>query len=204
MTHRLPNETELDYRKRFTKDEALTKAFWHGVNWGVVGFAGGAGASYGLTQTKRFKPFMGTSAKLAIPLMAGFFMFGLKYEHAIYDAIRNPEKWNLTYQFKTEDVEQMLEGEVDTRKYKPLSQPKRVCNYMYDHPATMLGSMVAPLIGTVLYKNLHIPNLSLTQRLLNSRVMAQGGTISIIGVMIGFHSIMDRNGGKFRPEIDNE
>jgi hypothetical protein len=194
---------DLEYKKEFTKEEALNKAFYNAINYGVGGLAVGVGASLGLTRTK-LRPFMSTSAKFAIPLMVGIFSFSVAYEHNIYDAMHNPAKWGLTYQFTPDPHDDRL-GEQkirDQKRYKPLPFYKEAANYLNENPITIVAATGIPLAAAVLYKNLQAKDLAVQQRILNSRIIAQGGVITILLSVMGFKAFMDQHGGKFLPEED--
>jgi len=194
---------DLEYKKEFTKEEALSKAYYNAINYGVAGLLAGTGASLGLTRTK-LRPYMSISAKFAIPLMLGIFSFSVAYEHNIADAIRNPAKWGLTYQFTPDPHDSRLGEQVirEQKRYKPLPFYKSAANYLNENPITIVAATGIPLAAAVLYKNMQVTDLAVQQRILNSRIMAQGGVITILLSVMGFKAFMDRNGGRFMPEED--
>ena len=71
------------------KVRALNIAFGEGAKWGIVGFvASGLGVLYGTKYSPSFNKSFGPSGKTAIPLMAGLFLWALKYELTTVDTVR--------------------------------------------------------------------------------------------------------------------
>ena len=70
-------------------------------------------------------------------------------------------------------------------------------NYFYVHPFQLIAGTGIPLAVAILNQQLKQPNLKLSQRIMHSRVIAQGGILCILLTTMGFREYMDRRGGTF-------
>ena len=78
--------------------------------------------------------------------------------------------------------------------HKQLSLPKRVLNFVHDEPARMLAYLGVPFAASLLYRNLSMPTLTLSQRLMHTRVQAQSGVLIILGITISLNAFMISKG----------
>lgn len=202
------------------KDAAMSKCFWHASKFGLAGLAAGGGVTYGLTQTKSLTRYMGTSARAAIPLMVGMFCFSVSYEHAIYDSIRNPEKWGLEYtptaqerarmqrkaanpkHVELSDFDLQFDPDHRNRQFKPLSWYQRVFNFYIDSPTAFVIGIGAPL-GVYIWKNQN-PKLTQMQKGLATRVTTQAFVIGLLVSVYGVRDILKRRGKYEGEEIFEE
>ena len=67
-------------------------------------------------------------------------------------------------------------------------------NYIGNHPFVIVVTLGAPLAGFILNKNLHRPDLTLSQKIMHSRVFAQGGILSIALITMGIKQYIDDKG----------
>jgi hypothetical protein len=74
-------------------------------------------------------------------------------------------------------------------------------NYCYDHPYQFVASAGIPLAAYIFSEQLKIPNLKFSQRVMHSRVMAQGGVLLILLSTMAFREYIDKH-GKFPEPID--
>ena len=118
------------------------------------------------------------------------FGFGLNYELTMYDCQRFPEKYGL--------------AQADIEKGKVLSVPihHKLMNRLYDHPFGFIILAGAPFAGFILKQQMKLTHLTLSQRLMQTRVFAQMGILTIALTTMGFREYMDKR-GKF-PEVDDE
>ena len=118
------------------------------------------------------------------------FGFGLNYELTMYDCKRFPEKYGL----ETADIE----------KGKVLACPihHKLMNRLYDHPFAFIVLSGAPFAGFILNQQMKLTHLTLSQRLMQTRVFAQMGILTIALTTMGFREYMDKR-GKF-AEVDDE
>jgi hypothetical protein len=170
----------------------LFPLFILGFGIGAAGFvAGGVGTLLASKYSPWFQKYMGLSAKASLPVMAGLFMWSLNFELTMTDATRNPEKWGLI-----EDGEFKME----LKKESKLPYHHQAMNYAYDNPFTMIVSMGAPLASTVLYQNLKLKHLTLSQKIMHSRVYAQAGILTIALTTMAFREYMGKRGRFVEPE----
>lgn len=138
-------------------------------------------------KNKNFAKFMSVSAKTSLPVMAGLGMFGYKFEMVQYDAINHPERWGLE--------ENLAKGKVTK-----MPVHHQVLNYLYDHPFYFVSAVGFPFAGFILKEQLKLKHLTLSQKVMHSRVFAQGGVLLILLTTMAFTGYMDKH-GRF-PEPD--
>jgi hypothetical protein len=125
----------------------------------------------------------------SLPFMAGFFIFHMRYEMTINEVKMHPEDWGLP-----SDASAPVRKEASQLPYY-----KQVANYMYANPFVIVSGLGFPLAGTILYKNLGLTHLTLSQKIMHSRVMAQGGVLIILLTTMAFKGYMDINGRFLEP-----
>jgi hypothetical protein len=70
----------------------------------------------------------------------------------------------------------------------------RVMNALYDNPFTTIIAMSTPLAATIFYEQSKLTHLTISQRVMASRVYAQAGVIVILLSTMGFREYMDKHG----------
>jgi hypothetical protein len=159
------------------------------IKYGTIGLvAGGAGTVLASTYNTSFHKYMSISAKTSIPVMVGVFLFSLKYELTLSSAQRYPEEWGLSDEF------------IKERKVSHLPVHHRIMNTLYDHPFLFITCTGGPFAAFVLRQQMQIQHLTISQRVMHSRVIAQAGIISLAMTTMAFREYMDRR-GRF-PEPD--
>jgi hypothetical protein len=123
------------------------------------------------------------STKVSLPTMAGMFMFSLKYELTLISMQRQGENW--------EDLKpkNLLENRVTNMPHH-----HRVANLLYDHPFVMISSFGVPFAAYVLNSQLKLKHLTLSQRVMHSRVIAQAGILTVAMTTMAFREYMDKRG----------
>lgn len=175
------------------KEKILELAFDNAVKKTAIMTLGAAAATAAVAyRYKNFNKFTSLSIKLAIPTMTLIGTFSYVYETTVTDAIHHPERYGIT-------------EEVIQQKAKVSSLPvhHRFLNYIYDHPFQMVGALGVPLAGTILSQQMHNTHLTLSQKIMHSRVFAQGGVLSILLLTMAFREYMDRR-GRFGDEEDED
>ena len=96
-----------------------------------------------------------------------------------------------------------MSDEIITKK-KTVHMPfhHQVMNTLYDHPFVFITAMGMPFAGLVLQQQLKLQHLTISQRLMQTRVFAQGGIITLAMSTMMFREYMDRR-GRF-PEPDDK
>jgi hypothetical protein len=106
---------------------------------------------------------MGLSAKASLPVMAGLFMWSVRFELTVSDATRHPENWGLV---------EVTDNGLQLKKVKNMPVHHQAMNYAYDHPFTMIVGMGLPFASFILHQNLKLKHLTLSQKIMHSRVFA--------------------------------
>ena len=159
------------------------------IKYGTFGFVtGGTGTMLASTYNSSFQKYMSISAKTSIPVMLGVFLFSVKYELTMSSARRYPEEWGLSDEF------------IKERKVSQLPVHHRIMNTLYDHPFLFIACTGGPFAAFVLRQQMQLQHLTISQRVMHSRVIAQAGIISLAMTTMSFREYMDRR-GRF-PEPD--
>ncbi|KAH9256656.1 hypothetical protein BASA81_005160 [Batrachochytrium salamandrivorans] len=127
---------------------------------------------------KWFQTNLNNSGRTAVTIMPPIFMFGLISEQ-VASRLGNPL---------------VFDQEVVAGKASQLSMPKRLANFVYDHPFQWIVGLATPaLFATYLAKGTD-HSLSLSQRVMHTRVIAQFSTVCILLGTMGFYDFMNRRG----------
>jgi hypothetical protein len=174
------NENNLD--RDNVKERILSLSLGEGIKYGILGSAlVGAATVTAAYRSKKFNQLTSVSAKVSFPVMAGLFSFAVNYELTMNSCLRSPEKWGL--------VEYAETGKVSTM---PIHH--KVLNAIYDQPFKLIAFLGVPFAGYVLSENMKLKHLTLSQKVMHSRVFAQAGIISILMTTMAFREYMDRHG----------
>jgi hypothetical protein len=170
------------------EDRVFAISLGEGLKYGLAsGAAVGAGTVVAHFKHAKFGAIKNLSVKTAIPLMAGLFVFSLKFEKVMYDCNRNPGKWGL--------AEYVEKGVVTNMPFH-----HRVANAVYDHPYYLIAATGLPLAGTILSKQLEMKNLTLSQKIMHTRVFAQAGVLTLLLTTMGFREYMHKHGRFEEPD----
>ncbi|RYH13503.1 hypothetical protein EON65_35505 [archaeon] len=148
----------------------------------------GAGTLLAIAKHKRFKELTSVSVRTSIPVMIGLATWAITYETTFVDAQRHPDKYNLSAVLADDDHPRQL----------PIYQ--RSMNYIYDHPFQLITYLSVPFAGTILYQQMGKKHLTISQRIMHSRVFAQAGVLTILLSTMGFLEYMERRGRFPDPE----
>mmetsp|Transcript_5374 Transcript_5374/g.8766 ORF Transcript_5374/g.8766 Transcript_5374/m.8766 type:complete len:211 (+) Transcript_5374:61-693(+) len=194
MTDFMSQIKDADKQKKLNQRIA-SLAMGEAFKWSFVTGIISTGATVLATmKSKNFSKFMSVSAKVSLPTMATVGMFGYRYEIVHYDSMMNPGKWGL--------VEYVEQGR--PKDYSSMPIHHRAANYMYDHPFYFVAGLGFPFAGAVLRSQLGLGHLTLSQKIMHSRVYAQAGVLTILLVTMGFREYMDRRGRFPEPKGDDE
>lgn len=180
-----------DFKKR-KEERILSLAAGEAIRWGVGGATTvGAATVLATMQSAKFNRFTQISAKVSLPVMAGLFLFTLKYELAITNMNRNPHLW--------EDLSEknLRNGRIT---YMPVHH--RVANFLYDHPFGCVAGLGVPFAAYILKTQLALKHITFSQRIMHSRVFAQGGILTMGMGIMAFREYMNKR-GRF-PELSKE
>ena len=172
------------------EDRVFAISLGEGIKYGLAtGTAVGAATIVAHFKHAKFGAMKNLSVKTAIPLMAGLFIFSLKFEKVMYDCNRNPADWGL--------AEYVEKGVVTKMPFH-----HRVANAVYDHPYYLIAATGLPFAGMILSKQLQMKHLTLSQKIMHTRVFAQAGVLTLLLSTMGFREFMNKH-GRFE-EPDNE
>jgi len=172
------------------RQQVMDISMWEATKWTVATTAISAvGTVLATYRYKNFNKFTSTSIKLAIPTMTLVGTFSFVFETTMTDVMLNPAKYGLSNQPQI------------AAKVSKLPLHHRFMNYIYDHPFQMIASLGVPLAAGILSSQMHNTHLTLSQKIMHSRVFAQGGVLSILLSTMAFREYMDRR-GRFKEEED--
>jgi hypothetical protein len=175
--------------------QVMDIAYTAGLKIGVPSFVASASGVYYFFKTKPgFAKKFGFSAMSGFPLMCGIFGFVVMAEKTMFDAHRNPENYGL--------VPLKFQDEAAPKKNWYISPYKVILNQYIDSPASMLVAISTPLAATIAYQQSQLTHLGISQRVLHSRVLAQGGVLSILVVTMLLQKYMVKRGRFYPDEVE--
>lgn len=65
---------------------------------------------------------------------------------------------------------------------------------IYDHPFVLIFITGLPIVATILSSQMKHTHLTLSQKIMHSRVYAQGGILTVALSTMAFRDYMDKNG----------
>ena len=129
----------------------------------VAAFAGtGIGVYVAHMKHAGFRKNFGVSGKSALPIMAALFAGSLVTELYMFDAKRNPEEYGLR---------PYANGASPAPKKYTAPLHHKIFNGIHDKPFYFVTAAGIPLAGKILMDRLNKPHLSLSQAILQSRVV---------------------------------
>jgi hypothetical protein len=169
------------------KQRVLSLAQTEAFKYGAVAMALVGGATFAATlYSKKFDKMMSLSAKVSFPVMAGLGIWSYRYEIISIDAKRFPEKYGI---YSDDHVHTIVARPTATMPFH-----HQVMNYIYDHPFQMIASLGIPLTATILHSQRLNTHLTLSQKIMHSRVFAQGGVLCILLTTMGFREYIFKRG----------
>jgi len=179
-------------KSELRKERISSIALGESIKWGAAAAAvAGAGTVLATLRNKNFSRFMSISAKVSLPTMAGLGMFGYRYETVQTEALRFPHRWGL---------EEYVEEGIITK----MPFHHRAINYLYDHPFYFVSGVGFPFAGYILKQQMKLTHLTLSQKIMHSRVFAQAGVLCILLSTMAFTSYMDKRGRFPEPLEEGE
>ena len=176
---------EIEKRKDNLKGMALQK----GALLGAATLGITSVATYVLNQRHAgFRNFAGISAKVSLPIIASLFVTSVATEHAIHDVIFNPEKWD-----GGKPVTSIKKIEPKVTDVSQLNPAKQLLLKVYDHPLVFAGTLALPLIGHILNARVAKGHLTLSQALMQTRVVGQFSVISILLATVSLRALVEYN-----------
>lgn len=130
------------------KDRVMSMAIGEAAKFSLATSAiVGTGTYLASVHIPKFAKFMSISAKVSLPVMATLFVGTLKFELAIHDMQRNPEKWGLSDEI------------IQARKVSLMPWHHKVLNYIYDNHYVLIVGLGVPFVGAVLNEQVSLMQL---------------------------------------------
>lgn len=157
--------SELGHKDKKPDELSHSEVMSIATSRGLKAFTSTAIVTYGLSyllhhKNSYYNKRFAISAKVGIPLMASLFMGSVFFELSMSDAQKNPEHWE----------NGQLKSVPKTHQRIPLHH--WMLNRIHDQPFYFAAAMGLPLIGSVLYARMKEPHLSISQALLQTRVVS--------------------------------
>jgi len=170
----------------------MGNAFGEGIKYGLLaGVLTTGGVVYAHNYIPKFRRFMSISAKTSVPLMASVFTFAAMTEVSMNDMNRNPEKYGIGVM-----KEVGRSGKVHEKVVNGFGMPihHRAMNWVHDHPFRMVIGLGLPAFAYILNENLKLKHLSFSQRIMATRVYAQGSVLSILATTMMIKGYVEEHG----------
>ena len=173
---------EEERKRDIRKDRVKSLAMGEAIKYSVGATAAiGAATVLAALKNKNFSRFASISAKMSFPVMAGLGTFAYKYEMVQYNALTYPERWG-------------LEEYVEKGKITNIPIHHRTMNFLYDNPFYFISGVSFPLLGYIFKEQLKLKHLTISQKIMHTRVLAQGGVLVILLLTMSFTGYMDKHG----------
>lgn len=173
------------------KSRILSIAFGEAIKYtAMTTLAASAATIAAVYRFKNFKKNTSISIKLSIPVMVLLGSFVFIYERTVTDCLHRPERWGLT-----DDV--IKQGKITRMPFH-----HRILNAVYDSPFYLVAGLGLPLAGGIFYNQMQNTHLTFSQKVMHSRVFAQGGVLCILLSTMMFREYMNQR-GRF-PEPDDD
>jgi hypothetical protein len=184
------------------REKLMNMAIAFGAKVGVTTLGVGAIATYVVNQRfAGFRNYASINGKISIPLIVAMFTTSVVTELSIHDAREYPEKWDGGKPFST--TKKILPKITDAAQ---LSYPKQLLLKIHQYPLVFAGTMALPLAGKILATRFAKSHLTLSQALMQTRVFAQFGVISILMSTVSIRAFVEANDhfGCRRKEMSDE
>lgn len=171
------------------RDNLMSMAIWYGAKVGVSTLVVSSAATYAINKRSAwFRSYASINGKVSIPIIIAMFVTSAVTELAIHDTRMNPEKWDGGKVFSNTKI--IAPKAVDASQ---LNFGKQLLLKIYDYPFVFAGALSLPLLGNIAKTRLTQSHLSLSQALMQTRVFAQFGVISILLSTVSVRAFVEAN-----------
>ena len=171
------------------RDALMDMAIWYGVKIGVTTLGISSAATYVINKRSNwFRSYGSINGKVSIPIIISMFVTSVVTELAIHDTRMNPEKWDGGKVFN--DTKVITAKPVDASR---LNFGKQLLLKIYDYPLVFAGTLSVPVAGNILATRFAKSHLSFSQALMQTRVFAQFGVISILLSTVSVRAFVEAN-----------
>jgi hypothetical protein len=171
------------------REKLMDMAIVYGAKIGVGTLGVSSLATYFVNQRfAGFRNYASINGKISIPIIVAMFVTSAVTELAIHDARLYPEKWDGGKPFNATKL-------ITAKKtdFSELGYHKQMLLKIYDHPLVFAGTMALPLAGKILATRFAKSHLTLSQALMQTRVFAQFGVISILLSTVSVRALVEAN-----------
>lgn len=190
------------------KSECMRVALDYGVRAGAVaGALSAAGVGLAHKYYPAFRSWRTVSGKTAIVVMPILGTYSLACELVLHASARDPVGWGIALPAGSDPAPAVPAKAAEAAWRKDpgtYTSAKRLANWGYDHPVKFLGVLGVPAVGVILKEQMAKPNLKVSQRLMMTRVFGQSSVIGMLLITAGLIRFMDKNGGRFEIEGEDE
>ena len=167
----------------------MSLAIWYGAKVGVATLGVASFATYMVnSRSASFRNFASINGKVSIPLIVAMFTTSAVTELAIQDAKNYPEKWDGGEPVIHEKLIAPEKVEISSLPYY-----KQALLKIYDHPIPFAATLALPLAGNIMHTRFSKSHLTLSQALMQTRVFAQFGVISILMTTMSIRFFVEYN-----------
>jgi hypothetical protein len=171
------------------RDKLMDMAIIYGAKVGAVTLAVSSIGTYVVNQRyAAFRNYASINGKVSIPLIISMFITSVVTELAIHDARSYPEKWDGGKPFITQRT--IAAAPTDAAQ---LSYPKQALLKIYDYPLVFAGVLALPVAGNIMATRFAKNHLTFSQALMQTRVFAQFGIISILLSTVSVRAFVEAN-----------
>jgi hypothetical protein len=171
------------------REKLMDMAIVYGAKVGVGTLAVSSLATYFVNQRyTAFRNYASINGKVSIPIIIAMFTTSVVTELAIHDARQYPEKWD---NGKPLSETKMISAKPTS--VSDLGLHKQLLLKIYDYPLPFAGVLALPLAGNILATRLTKSHLTMSQALMQTRVFAQFGIISILLSTVSVRAFVEAN-----------
>jgi hypothetical protein len=161
------------------KDQSQWIALRAGIKWGLMTAAVTVPATWmAVKHVAAVSSNLGTSGRVATAFIPPLFAFTFSAEMTA-SRLANPQAFE---RFKSRERESL-----------PLH--RRLKRVVDENPTAVLVAVGLPVVGAIFYKNSQAQHLTLSQKVMHTRVIGQGTVLAILASLAAYHFFDEVYGG---------
>lgn len=170
-------------------EKLLNMAITYGTKVGIATLGVSSIATYLANQRfTTFRNYGSMNAKVSIPIIISMFVTSVVIELGIHDAREYPEKWDGG---KPANLIKKTSAKITDITH--LGLHKQMLLHIYDYPLAFAGVLALPVAGRILATRFAKSHLTTSQALMQTRVFAQFGIISILLSTVSVRAFVEAN-----------
>lgn len=171
------------------RDALMQMAIVYGAKVGVATLGVTSAATYVINKRSTwFYNYASINGKVSIPIIISMFVTSVVTELAIHDTRMNPETWDGGKVFSATKIITAKPTHASQLNYG-----KQLMLKIYDYPLVFAGTLSLPVAGNILATRFAKNHLTLSQALMQTRVFAQFGIISILLSTVSVRAFVEAN-----------